>query len=119
MCSEVRLRSQGIPLSHPAHASLNSMGRLSVVYDEGRTVSSFHAAYQNQAQLPDRKRPQPEPLPIVSAKLVLFWVLTGKVVNDAQSAMVAESRCLPAFHRTFALPRGCIRNFLRGCVGCR
>jgi len=67
------------------------MGHLSVIYDEGRTVSSFHATYQNQAQLPDRKRPQPEPLLIVSAKLVLFCVLTGKVVNDAQSAMVAKS----------------------------
>jgi len=111
MCSEVRLRSQGI--SHPAHASLNNMGRLSVVHDEGCAVPSFHAAHQNQTQLPDRKRPQPEPLPTVPLNSFCSAFLTGKVVNDAQSAMVAESRSLPAFHRMFALPCGYICNFLR------
>jgi len=68
MCSEVHLCSQSDLVrreSPPLIPSLNSMGRLSIVYDEGCALPSFHAAYQNQAQLPDRKRPQPEPLPTV------------------------------------------------------
>ena len=44
MCSEVHLRSQSdlvcreSPLSHPTLTSFKSMGRLSVVYDEGCAI---------------------------------------------------------------------------------